>query len=117
MVESYLWRIRCSSVTLGTSEMNLQSDRHLFVFSFGEYVEKVDVIHCILRYLLEVVKRPEPGRDEIFWTNFFGVLEMVKMSENLEEEDWLIPPAETGPTSGQAEGDEIGKAGSYSRSG
>jgi len=67
---------------------------------FKEFVDKVDVVHCLLRYLLDRIKRPEKdgsagnSRNETFWNNFFGVLEIVKMSEMPEEEEWLIPPAD-----------------------
>lgn len=61
---------------------------------FSEYVEKADVFHCLLLFLLDQAKQqPKQGeeRNEIYWNNFFAVLEAMKMSEMTNESEWLIP--------------------------
>jgi len=84
---------------------------------FAEYVEKVDVVHCLLLQLLDRVKHTEKDsasstgneqqpvldraynvvRNETYWNNFFGVLEMIKMRDAGEEmeEEWLVSLTET----------------------
>ena len=80
-------------------------------------MEKVDVVHCLLLQLLDRVKHTEKDsasstgneqqpvlgrannivRNETYWNNFFGVLEMIKMRDAGEEmeDEWLVPLTET----------------------
>merc|ERR1719193_765618 len=66
---------------------------------FEEYVENVDVVHCLLLFLHDRVKRSEKAaeektqRNEMFWQNFFALLEMIKMAELKTSvvDEWLIP--------------------------
>lgn len=64
---------------------------------FTEYIEKVDVFHCSLLFLLDQAKQQtkdgegQTSRNEVFWNNFFGLLESIKMSEMTNDSEWLIP--------------------------
>ena len=68
-------------------------------YRFEEYVENVDVVHCLLLFLHDQVKRPEKAaegktqRNDMFWQNFFSLLEMIKMAESKTSavDEWLIP--------------------------
>jgi len=59
---------------------------------FQEYAEKLDVTHCVLLYLNNELKKPVVS-SEIYWTNFFAFLEMVKVDSSEEEDElsFLIP--------------------------
>ena len=62
-------------------------------------MENVDVVHCLLLFLHDRVKRSEKAaeektqRNEMFWQNFFALLEMIKMAESKTSavDEWLIP--------------------------